>query len=224
MKGVSIAGVAIATLTGLAGDAVADRYETTIALRPVSAMARVTEDVGVGDGAPVSRTARGAGGELAVAVGLRNWLDLEGDLVGAAFEPVTYATATAMITGTPETGRLVRATRIAQLRIGATLRLGLVWAPTVHLGLGVGARVLSAADLHFMDSGRPLDVTPDGMDTSSPLDVIAVARVGFEHRSGQHWSVGVFAEAMHSAGLDTPPLDVVSASLSLSYTWYQNRW
>jgi hypothetical protein len=83
-----------------------------------------------------------------------------------------------VITGTPETGRLVRATRIAQLRIGATLRLGLVWAPTVHLGLGVGARVLSAADLHFMDSGRPLDVTPDGMDTSFPLDFIAVARVG----------------------------------------------
>jgi hypothetical protein len=221
---VSLAAAAIAMLACLAGDAVADRYETTIALRPISAMARVTENVGVGDGAPVARTTRGGGGELALAIGVRNWLDLEGDLVGAAFEPATYTAATAMITGTPETGRLVRATRIAQLRVGATLRLGVVWIPTVHLGLGIGARLLSAADLHFMDSGRQLDVTPDGLGTGFPLDFIAIARIGFEHRSGRHWSVGISAEAMRSAGISTPPLDVVSASLSVSYAWYPDLW
>jgi hypothetical protein len=224
MRAGHFAAAAIGTLVSLAGHAAADRYETTISLRPISAMARVTENVGVGDGAPVSRTTRGGGGELALAVGLRNWLDLEGDLVGAAFEPVTYSTAMAMITGTPETGRLVRATRMAQLRLGATFRLGLVWAPTIHLGAGIGTRVLSAADLHFQDSGRQLDVTPDGMDTGFPLDFLVVARVGFEHRAGRHWSVGISAEAMRAVGLNTPPLDVVSASLSISYTWYSRLW
>jgi hypothetical protein len=221
---VAAATTTLAFLSTDASEALADQYEATVALRPTSAMARVTEDVGMASGAPLARTARGGGGELALSVGVRNWLDVEGDLVGAAFEPVTYNSATAMITGTPETGRLVRATRVAQLRVGVTLRQGVVWIPTVHVGIGIGARLLSAADLHFMDSGRQLDVTPDGMDTSLPLDFVVLARLGFERRLGRRWTVGAFAEAAHSVGISAPPLDIISANLSISYSWYPRLW
>lgn len=204
--------------------AVADRYEATLSVRPVGAMARITEDVSVDERSAVVASTRGGGGEVGLAWGLRNWLDLEGDLVAAGFTQVMYDPATVAVTGSVATGRLIRTTRIIQLRAGATLRLGVAWVPTVHLGLGIGGRALTAAALHDEEHGRTVDITPDGMDAGFPIDVIAIVRVGFEHRFDQHWSAGVAAEAAHAIGIGTPPLDLVAASISLSYTWYPGWW
>ena len=205
-------------------DAEADRYEATLAVRPIGALARITEDVRVDERSAVAASARGGGGEVSLACGLRNWLDVEGALVAAGFAQVTYDPATVAVTGSAATGRLVRTTRIVQLRAGATLRLGVAWVPTLHLGVGIGGRALTAGSLHDEKHGRPVDVTPDGMDADFPLDVIALVRLGFEHRLDQHWSAGVAVEAAHVIGIGTPPLDLAAAGISLSYTWYPGWW
>jgi hypothetical protein len=117
-------------------------------------------------------------------------------------------------------GHLTRTTRLVQLRAGATLRFGVGWVSTVHLGIGVGGRVLGAGALHDEEHARTFVVTPDGMTEGVAIEVLACARVGFEHRLDRRWGLGVSIEASYAVGPGTPPLEVVSAGISLSYTWY----
>jgi hypothetical protein len=204
-----------------AQDAAADRYEATLTIRPIAAIGRVTEDVGGNlPGAPVVASAYGGGGEVGLAYGLRNWLDVGGELVAAGFTQATYASSTVAVEGNDTMGRLTRKARFAQLRAGATFRFGVSWVPTVHFGLGIGARVPSAATLRYEGQGRTFELVPDGMSAAVSMDVVANVRIGLEHRFDPRWSVGVGAAAMHAIGVREPPLDVISAGVSLSYTWY----
>ena len=117
-------------------------------------------------------------------------------------------------------GRLTRTTRLVQLRAGATLRLGVAWIPLVGLGLGFGSRALTAATLRGDAHARSFVVTPDGMAAGYAIDVLASVRVGMVHRLDRRWSVGLDAEATHAIGFTTPSLDMMSAAVSVSYTWY----
>jgi len=204
-----------------APDAVSDRYEATVTIRPIGAVGRVTEHVeDVGSGDAVATSVYGGGGEIGLSYGLQNWLDVGGEVVGAGFGQATYDPVSVAVTGSTAMGRLTRTTRIVQLRAGATLRLGVGWVPILHLGLGVGARVLSAATLLDEAHAGSFDVTPDGMNATFAIDIVAHARVGLEHRLDRRWTVGVSAEAMHALGFGTQPLDIASVGVSLSYTWY----
>jgi len=216
---ISCASVVVAALG--VPQAAADRYEATVTLRPIAAMGRVTEDVSSRTpGAPLARSTYGGGGEISVSYGLRNWLDVGAELVGAELTTATYASTTVAVEGNDAMGRLTRRARFAQLRGGPTFRFGVSWIPTVHLGLGVGARLPTAATLRYEDFGRTFELVPDGMTATISLDVVANVRVGFEHRFDRRWTVGLVAEAMHAIGVSEPPLDVVSGGISLSYTWY----
>jgi hypothetical protein len=204
-----------------APDAVADRYEATVVIRTIGAVGRATERVqDVGSGDAVATAVYGGGGELGLSYGLRNWLDVGGEVVGAGFGQATYDPVSVPVTGSTAMGRLTRTTRILQLRGGATLRLGVGWVPILHLGLGLGARVLSAATLLDEEHAGSFDVTPDGMNASVAIDIVANARVGLEHRLDRRWTMGVTAEATHAMGFGTQPLDIASIGVSLSYTWY----
>lgn len=210
-------------VTVLAPTALADRYEVTVTVRPVGGVGRVQENVGRNDGGPgsasrpVGATAYSAGGELGVAHGVRNWLDLEGDLLGAGFTQATYDGAWVSLSGAPTMGRVTRTTRVAQLRVGATLRAGVAWVSTLHLGLGLGARMQGAATLM---SGGENSFTPDGLGGKVALDSAAIVRAGIEHRVDRRWSVGVSAEAVHQAGVGVASIDGISGGLALSYSWY----
>jgi hypothetical protein len=218
-----LVGVAL-TVTWLGtSETVADRYEASVSLRPLGAMGRITENVDGAERAAIAAAAYGGGGGIGVAYGLRNWLNIDGEVLGAGFASAAYDPATVMITGSPTMGRLVRTTRLAQLRAGTTLRLGVAWVPTVHLGLGIGGRTRTAATLRDAEHNTTFDVTPDGMNASVALDFVAIAGVGFEHRLDERWSVGVHVEAAHAIGFGSPPLDLFSAGFSVAYTWYP-RW
>jgi hypothetical protein len=203
-----------------ARDARADRYEAAFTMRPIGAVGRIAQRArGVGDGdAFVSRN--GGGGEVSFSYGVRNWLDVEGEVAGAGFAQAIYDPVTVLVAGSTVTGRLARTTRLVQLRAGATLRFGVGWVPTVHLGVGVGGRVLTAGMLHDEERAHTYDVTPDGMSGGVAIDVVACARIGLEHRLDRRWSVGLSAEASYAAGFGTPPLEVVAAGAAFSYTWY----
>jgi hypothetical protein len=197
----------------------ADRYEATVVVRPTGTVARVAEDVG-SDGSPVVASVYGGGLDVGMSYGLRNWLDVGGELGVAGFTHATYDPAAIGLMGSAVTGRIERTTRAAQLRGGATLRLGVGWVPVLYLGLGVGVRQRTDGTLVHDDQGHVYGVAADGMAAGVSFDVVMAVRAGLEHRLDRRWTVGVDASASHAIGIGSPPLDVISAGVSLSYTWY----
>ena len=198
--------------------AFADRYEATVTVRPVAGVGLFSENIAPGGGSSAAST-YGGGGEVSMAYGLRNWLDVGAEAIAAAFTKATYDSATVAVHGISTMGRVTRTTRIAQLRAGATLRLGVAWVPVVHLGFGLGARMPTAATLRTDENAR-VDLTPDGMDAGMSVDLCVIARAGLEHRLDRRWSIGVSAEVAHTVGLAGLSADLLSAGVSLSYTWY----
>jgi hypothetical protein len=194
--------------------AMADRYEATITVRPLAGSATVRED-----GAPSSASVTALGLAGGLSWGLRNWLDVGADLAAINLPEATFAGATAPISGTPHTGDVTRASRLALLRLGATLRLGVGWVPTLHASLGPVLRTRTDAVM-VRDASGPLGIIPDNGHGGASFDVAATLRAGFEHRLTRRWSVGVDLGVTHLLGLGAPSVDVIEGAVSVGYTWY----
>lgn len=223
VRGVAVACSLMAALPAGAHRAAADHHEATVTVRSTGGVGRFTEDV-TGDARGATVSTYGGGGEIGAGYGVSNRLDVGAELAAAGFTQATYDAAKVTIMGVPVAGRVTRRTRLAQLRAGATLRLGVAWVPIWYLGVGLSARMPAAAILGRDERGNTLDLTPDGMAAGAQLDVCATTRIGLERRIDRRWSAGVAAEATHTLGLGAPPIDVVSAGISLSYTWYPGWW
>jgi hypothetical protein len=213
-------GVAILALAGSAAVARADRYEATLTVHPTAAMGRVSELV-AGDAAdrPVSASVRGGGFAVGLAYGIRNWLDVSAELEAVGFSAAAYSTAMITIEGNPYMGSVARATRMARLTTGATLRLGVAWVPVVSLGVSLGARQRTSASLKLFEPATD-GIVPDGMHEAVTPDVGAVIGAGFERRLDRHWTIGAHASASYTVGIGAPGLRVVSGGLSVGYSWY----
>lgn len=222
------AAFATAAMTGAVAHA--DRYEATLVVRPTRTFGYAAEPVGDRPDSASPRSTEqqdvvasvsGGGLDVGLSYGLRNWLDVGGELGVAGFTHATYEPAQVTIEGEPATGRVERTTRAVQLRAGATLRLGVAWVPVLSLGIGVGARRRTAATILIHDPrGQPIELTPDDMTAGFSFDLVTALRVGFEHRIDPRWTIGVDASASHTMGLGTASLDTLSASVALAYTWY----
>jgi hypothetical protein len=213
--GARVALWALALAAWLAPPAHADRHEASIAVRPGGQLARIA-DRGTGERAVVP------GGGLAggLSWGVRNWLDLGGELAVSSFGEATYELATLPVGANPRTGSLSRRTRTMQLRGLATLRLGVGWVPTIQLAAGAGARQRSAARLRTSASQMPLVLVPDGEDAALALDLIAALRIGLDRRLTRRWTIGASVGAAHCFGVGTPDMQVADATISISYNWY----
>ena len=217
MKHTAGAVVAIALAVGGAS-ARADRYETTITVRPTAVVARVGE-VGVDQPAQT----RGGGASGGLSVGVRNWLDLGGEVAVTALAPSRYASAVVPVGGNPQQGELTRTSRMAQLRAVATLRFGVGWVPTIQLGLGAGARQRTAARLEAMTPQGTSTFTPDDGGAAIAFDLVAAARVGLDYRITRRWTIGVSIGGTECLGLGAPDLQLADATLAVAYTWYPRR-
>jgi hypothetical protein len=206
---------AVAPAAWLAAPARADRHEASISVRPAGQLARIA-DRGTGERAVVP------GGGLAggLSVGLRNWLDVGGELAAFAFGEATYALATLPVGANPRTGSLSRRTRTVQVRGAATLRLGVGWVPTIQLAAGAGARLRAAARLETFVSQMPLALVPDGEGAALAIDLIAALRLGLDRRLTRHWTIGASVGAAHCFGLGTPDMQLADATISIAYNWY----
>lgn len=191
--------------------AAADRYEASFTVRPTGALARIDDD-----GVAAPAVVAGGGGAVALSYGLRNWLDLGGELAAIATTRARYDSAIVEVGGSPTTGTLTRTTRVVQARVGATLRLGVAWVPTLHLAVGVGGRQRTAPTLEV--SGDT--VAPDDPGPGFVLDLLATIRIGLDHRLTRRWTIGVAAGATEGLGINAPSLQLVEADLHLVYTWY----
>ncbi|MGN6108363.1 MAG: hypothetical protein ACTHU0_24870 [Kofleriaceae bacterium] len=204
------AAVALA-LNIVASPALADRHEATFSLRPLGALARI-DDGGVEDPATVV----GAGLAASFSRGIRNWIDVGGELAAMTLQRARYDQASLNVVGEPRTGQLSRTTQLAQLRAAATLRFGVAWVPTVQLTVGIGGRQRGAAQLRVPEG----TLLPDGQDSELTLDVLAGVRAGLEHRITRRWTLGISAGVTQAFGVGTPDVQLVDGSVALSYTWY----
>jgi hypothetical protein len=200
---------------GPAPAARADRFEAAIAVRPTGGYARVGEA-----GTDVPATVRSAGLAAGLSWGVRNWLDLGGELAASALGEATYARAMVTVDDSPMAGPLERMTRIAQLRGVATLRLGVAWVPTVQLAVGAGARWRSSGLLRGQSVRGETIYVPDGQEAALTLDLVASVRVGLERRLTPSWTVGLSVGASQAFGLGAPDLQLVEASFTLARVWY----
>ena len=193
----------------------ADRYETTLVLRPTGGVARIAE---AGTDEIVQVRSRGfAGG---ASWGVRHWLDLGGELVAGYFDEASYRMATLPISVNPLSGPLKRTSTIAQLRGVATLRLGVGWVPFVQLALGAGARHRTTALLYGPTTQGDRWLIPDGQRREVTIDLVTGLRAGLERRLTVHWAAGVSAAVSQSFGIFTPDLQTADVTVSVSYTWY----
>lgn len=207
----ALALVAGVTLAAMPEAARADRYEATLTLRPTGVLARVDD---AGAQAPV--TVAGGGLTTGLTWGVRNWLDVGGELTALALAPARYADAMADVFGNPQMGELSRTTRLAHLRGVATLRFGVGWVPTVQASLGVGGRQRTGARLATAAGV----VIPDGEEATLGVDVVTGLRVGLAHRLTRRWALGVSGGATAYFGLGAPDLQAFDATVALDYTWY----
>lgn len=188
-------------------------------MRPAGQLARLV-DRGTGEIAVVPGVGLAAG----LSWGVRNWLDVGGELAAGAFGEAAYAVATLPVNATPRSGSLARRTQTAQLRGLATVRLGVGWVPTIQVAVGAGARQRSAGRFETRVAQMPLVLVPDGEGAAVTLDLVTALRLGLERRLTRRWTVGAAVGAAHCFGVGTPDLQSAEAMISISYNWYHLWW
>lgn len=195
----------------------ADRFEATIAVRPTGGYARISE-VGT-DERP---TVRSAGLAAGLSWGVRNWLDLGGELAITSLGEAFYDRAMLTVDAAPMAGPLKRMSRVSQLRGVATARFGVAWVPTLQLAIGPGARQRSSALLRGSSVQGETIYVPDGLDAGISLDFVTAVRVGVEHRLTEHWTIGISAGAAHVFGVGSPDVQMADAAVTIARAWYPN--
>jgi len=193
----------------------ADRHEATLAVRPTRGTARLCE-AGTDERVDV----RSRGFAASASFGVRDWLDLGGELVCGWFDLASYQMATLPISYNLMSGPLKRRSDTAQLRGTATFRYGVAWVPFLQLGLGLGARYRTTALLYGPTTQGDRWLIPDGQREEVSLDLVTAARAGLERRITVHWTAGISAAVSHSFGVFTPDLQTSDVTISLSYSWY----
>lgn len=207
--------LAAATVALAPRSAHADRYEATLAVRPTWGSARISE---AGTDEHVEVRSRGLA--ASAGLGVRDWLDLGGELALGYFDEASYQMATLPVSANPLSGPLKRTSSTAQLRGIATLRLGVAWVPFAQLALGLGARHRTTALLYGPTAQGYRWLVPDDQHEEVTLDVVTGIRAGLEHRIGVHWTAGVSAAVACSFGIFRPDLQTSDVTISFSYSWY----
>jgi hypothetical protein len=217
--GGAVAGGAVAlVLVAGAAAAHADEFEAAVGARPVVGVAAVSEV-----GAAAAARVRLVGLAVEAGYGVRDWLDVGGELLVAALGEARYDTATVTVDGYPMAGPLQRVSRAGQLRGVTRARWGVVWVPTVEAAVGLGARVRTSALLRGTSARGEATYVPDGQAAGAVIDAVVALRVGLEHRLDRRWSVALSVGAARWLGVTTPDVVHADVALALARRWYP-RW
>ena len=191
----------------------ADRYEATMSGAASAGLARVGQ---VSDGGDLTATAPAFGASLRIAHAWRDRLAWDVQLGATLTQPATFDNVMMTVDGRPEQGAVTRRAVTAAFQLGAELRLGARWIPTVRLGLGPQVRHRSSSDLGIL-----ADVIP----AETSLDAVASLGVGVDVRLGPHLLVGVALQLDHTQGvMSDGALDVIGLTVRVSRAWYPRIW
>jgi hypothetical protein len=168
VTGGALAAATVAVALASPRSAHADRHELTLAVRPTRGSAKISE-AGTDERVEV----RSRGFAASASLGVRDWLDLGGELVLGYFDKASYQMATLPISANPLSGPVARKSNTAQLRGIATLPLGVRWVPFVQLAHGLGARYRTTALLYGPTTQGDRWLIPDGQREEVTLDVVS---------------------------------------------------
>ena len=191
----------------------ADRYEATLSGAASAGLARIGQR---SDGGDATATAPAFGASLRVAHAWRDQLAWDLQVGGTLTQPATFDDVMMTINTRPEQGDVTRRTITGAFQLGAELRLGARWIPTVRLGLGPQLR---------HQSGSDLGVIVDAIPAATSLDVLASVGVGVDLRLGPHLLVGLALQLDHTQGVTGDgALDVIGLTVRVSRAWYPRIW
>ncbi len=173
--------VTVAAVLASTTAARADRYEATLSGSASAGLARMGQS---SDGGDATATAPAFGASLRVAHAGRVRLAWDLQLGGTLTQPATCDDVMMVVDGRPEQGAVTRRAVTAAFQLGAELRLGARWIPTVRLGVGVDVRLGPHLLVGF---ALQLDHT-QGVTGDGTLDVI-----GLTVRVSRAWYPRVWA-------------------------------
>ncbi|MEZ4402567.1 MAG: hypothetical protein R3B06_21265 [Kofleriaceae bacterium] len=205
-----VAARAAAALLLAAPAARADRYEASLHATAGGGLAQVAQE-----GAATTATATTVGASARLSHAWRDRLAWDVQLAGALVAPATFAAVDTTVAGRPVRADLTRRTRTIALQLGAQLRLGTRWIPTLRLAVGPQLRHRSGVTV---DGGGQIPARLD-------VDAAATVGLGLERRLGAHLLVGLAVEATRArpvfggAGLAT-----VGLTVTVSRAWYPRIW
>lgn len=134
---------------------------------------------------------------------------------GAAFPMATFSPP-----GRPTvTGPYTIASQVTRVDAGVTLRLGVVWIPTVRLALGGqgrrhGGPVVTAEGSEVTGEDRL------GRSSEIGFDLIGTATVGLDHRVNRRLIVGAAAGACMAVPVGGEDFRTFEVTAHAAYYWY----
>lgn len=206
------AAILASVLVGLAARtprASADADETSAHGQVIAGVVRTTEGDAVGVG-PIL----GVGARWTLARSDAWAFEVQGMGMRAAprFDEMTIVTG-----GAPITGTLDRTYFGGRLELGAHLRFGARWIPTVHAALGAQARWAGETSLRD-SSGMALT----GVGATSSTDLTAALSIGVDRRLGRSLVVGVALGGVHAFPIagDGGGFDELAMTAHVAWYWY----
>lgn len=197
-------------LAGAPGAAGADRYEATVGVDVHGGAARLAED------GAAAATVPAFGATVRLSHAWRDTLAWDVHLGGTLTQPATYSAVMRTIDGRPQVGDVTRRTITGAAGVGAELRLGYAWIPTVRVGLGPQVRHRGGSDL---------GVFPDAVPAVTSLDAVASLALGLDVRVGAHRLIGVALQIDHGQPIgDAPSYDLIGLTVRFSHAWYPRWW
>lgn len=112
----------------------------------------------------------------------------------------------------PSVGRRLLWTRA---EVGATFRLGVVYIPTLYLGLGAQGQM--AQTIYETDAEGWSELVRERAFSWAPIGVVGA---GFDYRLDINWIAGVSIRVRHAAPWDSDTYRSITALFHLSYYWY----
>lgn len=198
-----------ALLLARAPQASADSDEASAHGQVIGGVVRATEGGAVGVGSIL-----GVGGRFTLARSDLWAFEVQGMGLRAAprFDGMTIVTG-----GTPITGTLDRTYLGGRLELGAHLRFGARWIPTLHAAIGVQARWAGETSLRD-SSGMALT----GVGATSSTDITAALSVGVDRRLGRSLVVGVSLGGVHAFPIagDGGGFDALELTAHVAGYWY----
>lgn len=114
------------------------------------------------------------------------------------------------------TGTLVQDEQAFRATVGATLRLGVAWIPTLTAHVGYQRRTLADAVL-TNGAGVAID---EPMPDRSIHDLVIVGGVGLDRRLGARWVAGLSVHVVYAIPVSGNTFASLEIPFTVAYYWY----
>jgi len=208
--------VAVATsLAAPAAAAWADEDEASMDVHLVGGVARTADPDAANDEVATTPLA-GLTGRFSYATS--DWFQYEAALTLAGTGAASYAMGDfAPPAAPPVSGPFSVSTHLARLELGATMRFGVRFIPTLRVFAGAQARHRAEAEVDIVGT------MVAGRDAEWAADLVGGGELGFDYRVNRRLVVGVALGGTYALPVGGPAFQTVEGFLHGAYYFYP-RW